>query len=117
MARSPQSRTAEGLAFEVAGHVLLYLLVRRLIFEAAQEHGVPPLRISFTQALRELDVIRHALLLSDPQRVRRVLLPRLLWRIAQHLVPLRPGRHCPRPVDKYKKKKYRQTTKLLTKQT
>lgn len=117
MQRSLRSRTAEGIAFEVAGHVLLYSLIRWLMFEAAKKHGVPPLRISFTQALREVNDIRHALLLADPQRVRRVLLPRLLWRIAQHLVPLRPGRHFPRPADRYKKGKYRQRAKLVTKQT
>jgi len=117
MAHSLRSRTAEGIAFEVAGHVLLYLLTRWLMFEAAEKYGVPPLRISFTQALREVNDIRHALLLADPQRVRRVLLPRLLWRIAQHLVPLRPGRHFPRPADRYRKGKYRQRAKLVTKQT
>jgi hypothetical protein len=117
MQGSLRSRTAEGIAFEVAGHVLLYLLTRWLMFEAAEKYGVPPLRISFTQALREVNDIRHALLLADPQRVRRVLLPRLLWRIAQHLVPLRPGRHFPRPADRYRKGKYRQRAKVVTKQT
>jgi hypothetical protein len=117
MQRSIRSRTAEGVSFEVAGHVLLYFLTRWLIFEAAEEHGVSPLRISFTQALREINDIRHALLLADPQRVRRVLLPRLLWRIAQHVVPLRPGRHYPRPADRYRKGKYRQSAKRVTKQT
>jgi hypothetical protein len=117
MGRSLRSRTAEGLAFEVAGHVLLYFLTRWLMFEAAKEYGVPPLRISFMQALREINDIRHTLLLASPQRVRRVLLPRLLWRIAQHLIPLRPGRHYPRPADRYRKGKYRQTAKLVTKQT
>jgi len=117
MQRGLRSRTAEGIAFEVAGHVVLYLLTRWLMFEAAAEYGIPPLRISFTQALREINDIRHALLLATPQRVRRVLLPRLLWRIAQHLVPLRPGRHYPRPADRYRKGKYRQTAKRVTKQT
>ncbi len=117
MQRSLRSRTAEGIAFEVAGHVLLYLLTRWLMYEAAEEHGIPPLRISFTQALREVNDIRYALLLADPQRVRRVLLPRLLQRIAQHVVPLRPGRHFPRPADRYRKGKYRQKAKLVTNQT
>jgi hypothetical protein len=117
MAHALRSRTADGIAFEVAGHVVLYLLTRWLMFEAAEKYGVPPLRISFTQALREVNDIRHALLLADPQRVRRVLLPRLLGRLAQHLVPLRPGRHYPRPADRYRKKKYRQRSKLVTKQT
>jgi hypothetical protein len=117
MERSLRSRSAEGIAFEVAGHMLLYSITRWLIFEAAQTHRVSPLRISFTHASRELNNMRQTLLLADPQRIRRVLLPRLLRRIAQHLVPLRPGRHYPRPSDKYKKKKYRQSAKLLTKQT
>lgn len=117
MQGSLRSRTEEGIAFEVAGHVLLYLLIRWLMFEAAEKSGVPPLRISFTQALREVNDIRHALLLADPERVRRVLLPRLLRRIAQHLVPLRPGRHYPRPADRYRKGKYRQRAKLVTTQT
>jgi hypothetical protein len=117
MQRSLRSRTAEGIAFEVAGHVVLYSLTRWLMFEAAEEYGIPPLRISFTQALREINDIRHALLLADTQRVRRILLPRLLRRIAQHLVPLRPGRHYPRPADRYRKGKYRQTAKRVTKQT
>jgi hypothetical protein len=117
MQHSLRSRTAEGIAFEVAGHVLLYLLIRWLMYEAAEQHGVPPLRISFTQALREVNDIRYAMMLADPQRVRRVLLPRLLRRIAQHIVPLRPGRHFPRPADRYRKGKYRQKAKLVTKQT
>jgi hypothetical protein len=115
MERSLRSRTAEGVSFEVAGHVLLYFLTRWLIFEAAKEHGVSPLRISFTQALREINDMRHALLLADPQRVRRVLLPRLLKRIASHLVPLRPDRHYPRLADRYRKGKYRYTAKQFTK--
>ena len=117
MEGSLRSRTAQGIAFEVASHVVLYLLTRWLMFEAAEKHGVPPLRISFAEASREVEDIRYAMLLADPQRVRHVLLPRLLQRIAQHLVPLRPGRHYPRPADRYKKGKYRQTAKLLTKIT
>lgn len=117
MERCLRSRTPEGIAFEVGGHILLYLLTRWLMFEAATKYGLPPLRISFTQALREVNDIRHALLLAEPQRVRRVLLPRLLWRIAQHLVPLRPGRHFPRPADRYRKGKYRKAAKLVTTQT
>ena len=116
MQRCLRSRTAEGIAFEVAGHIVLYLLTRWLMFEAAEQYGIPPLRISFTQTLREINDIRHALLLATPQRVRRVLLPRLLWRIAQHSVPLRPGRHYPRPADRYRKGKYRQTAKRVTEQ-
>jgi hypothetical protein len=112
-----RSRTPEGVYFEVAGHVLLYLLTRWLMVEAAKEQGIDPLRISFTAALRELVDMRQTLLTSSPQRVAQVLLPKLRERIAQHLVPLRPGRHYPRPADRYRKGKYRQAAKLVTNKT
>ena len=46
-----RSRTPEGIAYEVAGHVLLYFLVRWLIVEAAATENADPLRISFKGAL------------------------------------------------------------------
>jgi hypothetical protein len=94
-----RSRTSEGIAFEIAGHVLFYLMVRWMMVEAAVKHGCEPLRLSFTHALRELHDLSEKLITASPSRVRRVLLPRLLARVASHLVPLRPGRHYPRPND------------------
>jgi hypothetical protein len=91
-----RSRTAAGIGYEVAGHVVLYLLVRWLIMEAAVAHDVDPLRISFCNALRELQEIWATIVVSSPRWVARVLLPRLLQRIASNLVPLRPGRSYPR---------------------
>jgi hypothetical protein len=94
-----RSRRPPGVYYEIAGHVLLYALVRWLMVEAAVAAGLDPLRLSFKRALEELCDMRHALIAATPQRVRRVLLPRLVERIAQHIVPLRPGRHFPRPYD------------------
>jgi Transposase DDE domain len=94
-----RSRTHQGVYYEIAGHVLLYLLVRWLMVEAAVVAGLDPLRLSFKGALEELQDMRPALIVATPQRVRNVLLPRLLERIVQHQVPLRPGRHYPRPHD------------------
>jgi Transposase DDE domain len=91
-----RSRTPAGISYEVAGHVVLYLLVRWLIVEAAVRHGVDPLRISFSNALRELRQIWATMVVSSPEWVARVLLPRLLERIASHIVLLRPGRSYPR---------------------
>jgi Transposase DDE domain len=102
-----RSRTPQGIAYEIAGHVLLYLLVRWLMVEAAVEHDLDPLRISFLNALREVQDMVPALTTASPQRIASVLLPRLLQRIAQHLVRERPGRHFPRPNDtKIKNKGY-----------
>jgi hypothetical protein len=93
-----RSRTPAGIRFEVAGHVLLYTLVRWLMVEAAEKEGLKdPLRLSYTEALRELGEMRETLLHSSSKRVQRVLHPRLLERLAKHRVPLRPGRHYARP--------------------
>lgn len=94
-----RGRTPDTVYYEIAGHVVLYLLVRWLMVEAAVDAGVDPLRLSFTGAIKELNDMRHALITATPQRVAEVLLPRLLARIAGHHVPLRPGRHFPRPHD------------------
>jgi hypothetical protein len=91
-----RSHLPESIAYEIAGHVVLYLLVRWLMVEAAIKHGLDPLRLSFLDAFRELNLMRAALLTSEPRWVRDVLLPRLLDRIAEHQVPERPGRHYPR---------------------
>ena len=118
MAKSLRSRTPEGIAYEIAGHVLFYHLVRWLMVEAATRHGVDPLRLSFSAGLRELMDMSQSLLLASRQRVSAVLLPRLLRRIAEHRVAFRPGRHYPRPHDtrvKYAGKgKYRLPSKLMT---
>jgi hypothetical protein len=114
---SLRGRTPETIGFEVAGHVLLYLLVRWLMLEAAEAAGVEdPLRLSFKSALVELATLRETLLHADAAHVHRVLLPRLMERISRHRVPLRPGRHYPRPRDtkpKYKGNGRYQTTSKL----
>ncbi len=99
MESSLRGRTVAAIEYEVAGHVLLYLLVRWLIVEAAAKHGLAPLRLSYQGAINELLDIAPALLLADSPRAAAVLVSRLLARIAAHVVPLRPGRHYPRPND------------------
>jgi hypothetical protein len=117
-----RSRTPEGIRYEVAGHVLLYLLIRWLIVEAAAKAGVEdPLRLSFAEARQELLDMNPQLVLYSEAHVTRVLLPRLLERMASHRVPLRPGRHYPRPNDKKPKNRghgnYQKPSKLSRKQT
>lgn len=101
-----RSRTPGSVYYEVAGHVLLYLLVRWMMVEAAVKHGVDdPLLLSFSEALRELTEMWPWLVTSRPQHVRRVLLPRLLQRLASHRVRKKPGRHFARPHDTQPKNK------------
>jgi hypothetical protein len=96
---SLRSHTPASLEYEVAGRMMYYLLLRWLIVRAAEKHGLEPLRISFTNAVREVEHLRQTLAVSRVAWVQRTLLPRLLDRIASHRVPPRPGRHYPRPND------------------
>jgi hypothetical protein len=99
MEGSLRSRTPQGIAYEVAGHVLLYFLIRWLIVEAAEGGKADPLRLSFKGALEELLDMAPTLTVAPAARVASVLLPRLLQRIAAHPVPFRPGRSYARPRD------------------
>lgn len=99
MKTSLRSRRPASLEYEIAGHVVYYLLLRWLIVQAAEKHGLDPLRLSFSGAMQELEQMRPSLITNNVHWVNRVLLPRLLDRIAQHVVPRRPGRHYTRPND------------------
>jgi hypothetical protein len=117
MEGSLRSRTHQGIEFEIGGHVLLYFLIRWLMVEAAKKHGTDPLLLSFKHALDEFNDLRPLLIISSILYVRIVLLPQLLSRIAQHRIPVRPGRHFPRPADEYKHAKHRKRTKTKRKET
>ncbi|MGI6418302.1 MAG: transposase [Thermoguttaceae bacterium] len=90
-----RGRTPECIQYEVAGHVVLYLLVRWLMVEAAVKHAIDPLRLSFKNALRELFAMHSSLVIAQGRWV-YVLLEKLLDRVAEHQVPYRPGRSYPR---------------------
>jgi hypothetical protein len=94
-----RSRKTKGVAFEVAGHLLLYFLMRCRIVEAAEAAGVPPLRVSYKAAFEDVQDMREVLLRADEGSAQKVLLPRLLEQMGSHVVPFRPGRHYPRPND------------------
>lgn len=116
MEGSLRSRSPAGIEFEIAGHVLLYFLVRWLMVKAAVAHDAHPLRLSFKHALLEFDDLRPWLLTVSGHTVHAVLLPRLLIRIAQHRIAVRPGRHFPRLGDKYHLGKYRTRSKINARQ-
>lgn len=97
---SLRSRTAESIRYEVAGHVVLYLLIRWLMAEAAHaaEEDGDPLGLSFKHAFEELATIWNVLIAADDKTLPR-LFGQLLHAISKHRVPVRPGRHEPRPTD------------------
>jgi hypothetical protein len=118
MEGSLRGRTRQSIEYEVAGHVVLYTLTRWLMVEAAIKSGEDPLRLSFVEAIRELNDMRHALLAAAPETVRGYLLPLLLERIASHRVPWRPGRYDTRSRNTKVKNKgdgrWQQPSKLIT---
>jgi hypothetical protein len=93
-----RSRTPEGIYYEVAGHVLYYLLVRWLMVEAAQKAGVSPLRLSFTAALAEINGQWPSAVVASRIWLEKTLRPRLLERVGSHRVVERPGRTAPRGI-------------------
>jgi hypothetical protein len=93
-----RSRTPEGIYYEVAGHVLYYLLVRWLMVEAAQVAGVSPLRLSFTAALEEINGQWSSAVVASRDWLEQTLRPRLLQRVGSRPVEERPGRTAPRGV-------------------
>jgi len=105
MEESLRSRTTEGIAFEVAGHLLLYFLIRRQMVAAALAVGVSPLRLSYKGALEDVQDMRETLLKARAGAAQRVLVPRLLEQIGSHVIPFRPNRHYPRPRDTQVKNK------------
>jgi len=94
--RGLRSRTPEGIHYEVAGHILHYLLVRWLMVEAAVAAGVSPLRLSFTEALREIQGQWPSAVVARAKWLEQTLRPRLWQRLASHPVEERPGRTAPR---------------------
>jgi hypothetical protein len=91
-----RSRTPEGIYYEVAGHVLYYLLVRWLLVEAACAAGVSPLRLSFTGALAEINGQWPSAAVASLGWLEQTLRPRLLERLASQQTEERPGRTAPR---------------------
>jgi hypothetical protein len=110
-----RSRTPPSIEYEIAGHVIFYLLVRWLMVDAAVEAGVDPLRLSFLKTLRAIGDALPGLITATPQYVGQVLLPRLRQKVACFVVPLRPGRHYPRPGDTKPKCKGRNRWQLPAK--
>jgi hypothetical protein len=93
---SLRSRTAEGIYYEVAGHILYYLLVRWLMVEAAAAAKCSPLRLSFTAVLREINEQWQSAVAASPEWFSQTLRRRLLQRLASHETKERPGRIAPR---------------------
>jgi len=86
-----RAKTPDMFRKAVWAHLLVYNLIRRVMWKAALIHDVTPLRISFKGTVDRINVflpqLTHAF---GPQK--QLLYEILLWNISQDLVPRRDGR-------------------------
>jgi hypothetical protein len=90
-----RSLTPDGVRKEIVARLLAVNVVRTIMLEAAQEHGLDPLRISFTAALRTILAFAPDMA-SAPIALLPLVYHAMLREIASQLVPKRPGRNQPR---------------------
>lgn len=90
-----RGKTPEMARKEIWAHFLAYNLIRTLLAQAAQRHGVLPRELSFKGAL-QLVMAFGPLLLRACEDELPDLVERLLDAIAQHRVGNRPDRYEPR---------------------
>jgi hypothetical protein len=80
---------------EISGHLLIYNLIRLLMWRAARQHGRSLHRLSFTGTMHRLRQVAAPMILA-PGRDDAIQTARLLEWIADDLVPDRPNRFEPR---------------------
>jgi hypothetical protein len=102
-----RSQTPGGVAQELHGLLLDHFIIRKLMFEAAAQVNVPPLRVSFTGALKILRC--RVPICPKSKRSRAQWYQTLIEEIAEELLPSRRNRINPRVVkrkmSRWKKKR------------
>ena len=92
-------QTPEMVRKEIWAHLLAYNLVRKVMAQAAQEHGVTPRQLSFAGAMQTLNEFRTVLLTAAAADL-PALCADILKAIASHRVGNRPDRYEPRKVKR-----------------
>lgn len=92
-------QTPEMVRKEIWAHLLAYNLVRKVIAQAAQEHGLTPRQLSFAGAMQTLNEFRTLLLTATAADL-PALARNILKAIASHRVGDRPDRCEPRKVKR-----------------
>lgn len=92
-------KTPDMVRKEIWAHLLAYNLIRKVMAQAAERHGVAPRQLSFTGAVQTLNEFR-ALLLHGSAADQPELTRRILAAIASHRVGNRPDRVEPRKIKR-----------------
>ena len=100
-----KSQTPEMFEKEVWAHLLVYNLIRRIMWKASTTHNVPPLRISFKGSLDRINAFLPYLTSADSLSSNNLglLFSLLLWNISQDIVPVRQWRIYERCLKRGKK--------------
>lgn len=98
------AKTPEMVQKDIWVHLLTYNLLRDLMWQAAQQHQVSPLRISLQGTRQQFNHFRPHLAQASTQQ-HRWLYTSLLEAMVDWLVPLRPNRKEPR-VTKHRPKPF-----------
>lgn len=104
-----RGQSPEMVKKEIWAHLLAYNLIRTVIAQAAQKHGVPPRNISFKRAMRSVEQFRSTLANAKEHELASIY-DTLLDIIASHRIGDRPGRTEPRQVKRRPKPYKRMTT-------
>lgn len=97
-----RSKTPDGIRKEVAARLIALNVIRSIILQAAGEHGVDPLRLSFVHAVRAILSFAPALATEPPWKL-PLIYRALLHEIAFHQNPVRAGRIEPRAIRRERK--------------
>ena len=97
-----RSKTAQGIRKEIIARLMAVNIVRMTILEAAVQHRIDPLRISFVHTVRAILAFAPAMACETPAQVPAIYRA-MLTEIASHLVPERPGRTEPRAIRREQK--------------
>jgi hypothetical protein len=91
-------RTPELVRKELWTHILAYNLIRTVIAQAANKHGIEPRSVSFKGALQTLEAFQPVIALQGEHNSAflKTLYEHLLDAIASHRVADRPDRYEPR---------------------
>ena len=94
------TRSVDMIRKEIAMYAVAYNLVRWLMWQAAVEHGVDPVRLSFAGTVQRMSAMTSYLLACSTKWQRQALYQRLLQYIAEDLLPDRPDRIEPRCIKR-----------------
>ena len=92
-------QTPEMVRKEIWAHLLAYNLIRKVMAQAAQEHGLTPRQLSFAGAQQTVNEFRPLLLAASATDL-PALARAILKAIASHRVGNRPDRYEPRKVKR-----------------